>query len=110
MGRKGNPPGTRRTSKRKEMYFNFNKLRKTLKPTEKANLVKFFSQFKQVFKELQSNIYNMNKRFDILESQIKSFQVSYLRDISTTNPLPATPVDDFVLNDTELAELFNTAS
>ena len=106
MGRKGNASIGRKQHKRKEMYFNFNKLRKTLTHTQKAKIIKFFTSFKQTFKELQTNIYNINKKFDILETQIKAFQVNYLRDITH---LP-TPPNDFILNEIDLAELFRTSN
>jgi hypothetical protein len=109
MGRKAhNISIGRKHNKRKEIYFNFNKLRKTLTPSQKTTLISFFTSFKQTFKDLQTHIYNTNKKFDILETHLKSFQINYLRSLSLP-PSPPPSQNDFILNDIELAELFKTS-
>jgi hypothetical protein len=108
MARKGNTTLGRKHNKRKEIYFNFNKLRKTLTPSQKTSLISFFTSFKQTFKDLQHNLYNLNKKFDILETHLKAFQINYLRNLSIP-PSPPPSQNDFILNDIELAELFKTS-
>ena len=94
----------RRTVKKKEIFFNFNKLRRTLDIKEKQKIIKFFIGFRGVFKELQGNLYKLNQKFDVLETQIKNFQQNYLKEISS---IPQK--EDFVLNEDDLQQLLDSS-
>lgn len=94
----------RRTVKKKEIFFNFNKLRRTLDIKEKKKIIKFFIGFRGVFKELQGNLYKLNQKFDVLETQIKNFQQNYLKEISS---IPQK--EDFVLNEDDLQQLLDSS-
>lgn len=99
----GKRQGTRRSSKKKEPFFNFNKLRTSLSPQEKDKLIKFFSGFRVVFKELQSNLFKLNQKFDTMEYQVKTFQQNYLKTINDK-----TQDEEFVLNENDIQELLGS--
>ena len=90
----------RRSSKKKEPFFNFAKLRSSLSAQEKEKLIKFFAGFRTVFKELQSNLFKLNQKFDTMEYQVKTFQQNYLKNI---NDKPRE--EEFVLNENDIQEL-----
>ena len=117
MGRKGSLPGKKPT-KKKEIYFNFNKMRRMLRSNEKVKLVQFFLGFKSVFKELQGNLFKLNQKFDVMEMQITKFHQNYLKeindevdnnnnyDIMTKEGVNKGNEDNFELKEEEIAELF----
>lgn len=90
----------RRSSKKKEPFFNFAKLRSSLSSQEKEKLIRFFTGFRTVFKELQGNLFKLNQKFDTMEYQVKNFQQNYLKNI---NDKPQE--EEFVLNENDIQEL-----
>ena len=66
--------------KRKEIFFNFNLLRRNLNNREKEKLIIFYNKHKNTFKGLQTNLFELNKKFDLLECEWKIFQKNLFLD------------------------------
>ena len=101
MGKKGRKAGVK---KKKEIFFNFVSLRKNLTEKQKDKLINFYRRHRETFKELQKNLFELNKKFDTLETEWKNFQLDVFNN-EDNNKNNENEID-FILNQNQIDDLF----
>jgi len=102
MGKKGRKAGVK---KKKEIFFNFVSLRKNLSEKQKDKLIIFYRRHRETFKELQKNLFELNKKFDTLETEWKNFQLDVFNNEDIKNNNNENDID-FILNQNQIDDLF----
>ena len=102
MGKKGRKAGVK---KKKEIFFNFVSLRKNLTEKQKDKLINFYRRHRETFKELQKNLFELNKKFDTLETEWKNFQLDVFNNDDIKNNKNENDID-FILNQNQIDDLF----
>jgi len=102
MGKKGRKAGVK---KKKEIFFNFVSLRKNLSEKQKDKLIIFYRRHRETFKELQKNLFELNKKFDTLETEWKNFQMDVFNHEDIKNNNNENEID-FILNQNQIDDLF----
>jgi predicted nucleic acid-binding Zn-ribbon protein len=101
MAKKGRKAGVK---KKKEIFFNFVSLRKNLTDKQKDKLINFYKRHRETFKELQKNLFELNKKFDTLETEWKNFQLDVFNN-EDNNKNNENEID-FILNQNQIDDLF----